>query len=84
MTSIGKGAFEGDERISDIYVKNPTPPIISEPLEQGSIIDSDFVSEVVFQNAIVHIPAGTLDLYSSASGWRKFRNFKEDVNDAQN
>ena len=71
---IEKGAFSGDEGICDIYVSNSTPPFVADA--------NDFVFDDVYECAIVHIPVGSRAVYSSAKGWNRFRNFKEDMAEA--
>ena len=72
VTNIG--SFNGDLRICDIYVNSSTPPHIA---------NADyFVPEYVYISAVVHIPVGSLDAYSSANGWSRFLNYKEDMTEA--
>lgn len=68
---IGKSAFYKCDRISKILTYNPNPPYIYD-------IKDAFANDVI-SNAIVHIPIGSYDDYSSAYGWRDFCNFKEDL-----
>ena len=71
---MGIYVFWDCNNITDIYITNPIPPEIQ--------VIAGFVSEDVYKSAFVHIPKGSLNAYSSAYGWKEFRNFKEDMTEA--
>ena len=82
MTDIGSGAFNGCYRLSRINCLNPIPP---------SSVGDTFICEVsdyvrdkndIYNYAILNVPKGSKDAYSSAYEWRYFKNIKEIGEDA--
>ena len=79
ITYIGSNAFYRCTRLNDIYVKATNPPYC----DTYEWYDYDWDEDVIdyaftpaqFQNAIVHVPDGTIDAYRAAETWKKFRYF---------
>ncbi len=78
VTSIGKKVFSDCYRLNTIYCLCTTPPNCE---NEVFICETNNVSDPkdVYNYAILHIPTGTKELYSSAYEWRYFKNVKEDV-----
>ena len=83
MTDIGSGAFNGCYRLSRINCLNPIPP---------SSVGDTFICEVsdyvrdkndIYNYAILNVPKGSKDAYSSAYEWRYFKNIKEIGEDSE-
>lgn len=67
VTSIGRRAFYGCSSLRDVYSLGATPPKCDHDTFEGAY------------NALLHVPIGAEEAYSSAVGWRKFYNITEDV-----
>lgn len=66
VTSIGDSAFDFCENLKAIYDLNPTPQAVGEYPFGG-----------VPRDAVVYVPAGSVDAYRMAEGWNYFSNFQE-------
>ena len=66
VTSIGDSAFDFCENLKAIYDLNPTPQAIGE-----------YPFGRVPRDAVVYVPAGSVDAYRMAEGWNYFSNFQE-------
>lgn len=67
IKTIREGAFQYCN-LSEISIANPTPPIIS--------LANSF-SDETYNNAILYVPAGSLELYQKAPYWERFLNVRE-------
>lgn len=76
LQKIQRFAFINDS-IRQIYIKNPTPPVITE--------DFSVFESVIYSYATLYVPKGSLDVYKNALTWRKFKKIIEmDVADMDN
>ena len=66
VTTIGNSAFLLCNDLTSITVLTSTPPSIN------NVFDYD-----VYNNAILYVPAGSLDAFKEAEGWKNFKNIKE-------
>ncbi|MDE5783157.1 MAG: leucine-rich repeat protein [Prevotella sp.] len=74
VTFVGGGAFVGDLNLTDITIKNPTPPSVSIVSEYDWDID-DYIEKDAFYgvplgNVTLKIPEGARDAYSRAEVWK--------------
>jgi hypothetical protein len=70
VTSIGRAAFAGCTGLTEIHVKNPTPPNIG----------GETFSEVNTETCKLYVPTGAVDAYRNAEVWSEFLNIiGEDV-----
>lgn len=69
VTSIGAGAFEGCTGLASIYAKNSVPSNIT--------MGSNVFYNVDKTTCILHVPAGTKNVYKAASQWNGFSNIVE-------
>lgn len=67
LVTMGSYNFKYDTNISEVYSKNPTPPVTA-----GSNFES-----TVYKNATLYVPVGSLDLYKEATDWKSFSNIVE-------
>lgn len=72
LTNIQTGAFSDCRSIKKIVSLSPTPP---------SLQDKDTFRNVS-KDAVIYVPAGSVESYSSASGWSHFHDFREIANSA--
>ena len=70
VTHIGKGAFRDCGILKDVYVNWQTPLLL-----ENEIIDKDHLDLGV----TLHVPPGTVDLYSNAQYWSDFTHITDDV-----
>lgn len=76
LQKIQRFAFYNDS-IRQIYIKNPTPPVIAE--------DLSVFTGVIYSYATLYVPKGSLDVYKNALTWQKFKKIVEmDVADMDN
>ena len=77
-TKLGRMAFRNCPRLNNIYCLCPAPPNCE---DQIFICGTNLVRDPmdVYNYAMLHIPIGTRELYSSAYEWRYFKNVKEDI-----
>lgn len=74
---IANSAFKDCYRLHTIYSLNPTPPYIG---NWDAFEASGHVKNVeIYTYAILHVPMGSGEIYSSAYGWRYFNRIKEDM-----
>ena len=77
VTSIGTRVFYGCYRLNRIEVLAIEPPYIENESKDyptfGQTINGQ---NEVYQYAYVYIPKGTYEAYSSAYGWKNFKNIK--------
>ncbi len=66
LTSIGYGAFDYCNGLTEIYALPTVPPSIEE--EAFNKVPRDIE---------VYVPKGTMPTYSAAEGWREFTNYHE-------
>lgn len=67
ITNIGEEAFNDCSGITDIFIYDETP----EPFT-----DQKFDDEVI-ENATLHVPEGTIEIYEGTDGWEQFQNIVE-------
>lgn len=67
LRHIGKEAFVGCEKISKVEVHAPTPPRC----------DENIFMPVVYEQAVLKVPAGKLSLYREAETWKNFKHIEE-------
>ena len=81
VSIIGNGAFNGCSSLSTIYSFNPIPPRCINPTFISSTSGSYSVRDKydVYTYAILHVPMGSGESYSSAYEWRYFNRIKEDM-----
>ena len=91
VTSIGYGAFHCYHMnypydpdywlagcLSEINSMNPTPPTLREdPMPAPNDEYKDPFFDILYINATLNIPIGSLEAYKSADGWKEFMNIKE-------
>ena len=70
LKTIEHGAFEGCPNIAEVTSKNPVPPAIE-------MIDSRPFDSVVYEEAVLRVPIGSVDAYREAPEWEKFVNIEE-------
>ena len=68
MQMVGMRAFEGCP-LADVHCLALVPPIAS----------YDTFDATAYENATLHVPAGTADAYREAEGWKEFRNIAGDA-----
>ena len=61
VTSIGRYAFGECSKLSDVIIYASTPPTLGNNVFQG-----------VPEGLVIHVPAGSVDLYKANSLWRSF------------
>lgn len=66
VASIGWGTFAHCGNLVTIYCLNPVPPTVDK---------NNF--ELMFANADVYVPKGSLSAYKSADTWERFQNLHE-------
>lgn len=66
--TIDSSAFEGCNNISNIFVNSDTPP---------QCYDTDVFQGIIYMNASLYVPLGSLELYSSTSPWSEFEKIYE-------
>lgn len=64
VTSVGTSAFAGCVSLKVVRVKAQTPPVITESTLLNINMDS----------CILQVPSKTVDAYSTATGWKNFKN----------
>ena len=69
VSEIEAGAFTRSISIETIQCKNPTPAVWSK-------LNETFASEI-YSTCTLYVPAGTLEAYKTADGWKNFFNIKE-------
>ena len=67
LNHIGKEAFVGCEKISKVEVHATTPPRC----------DENIFMPVVYEQAVLKVPAGQLLLYQQAEIWKNFKHIEE-------
>ena len=73
LADNNKGTFIGCKNITTIYSRNPVPPT-------NAIFD-----QMVYLNAEVKVPKGSLEAYQADTNWRNFWNISEmDFSDVDN
>ena len=79
VSSIGSQAFYNCYRISHVYSLNPVPPTISN--SEIFLCPNDYVRNKydVYNYAMLHVPKGSKEDYSTAHDWRYFNRIKEDA-----
>lgn len=70
MDSIGVRVFYEADALSDIYSLNPTPPVCE---------SSNAFSTTTYSTATLHVPAASVDEYTSANVWSKFASIVGDA-----
>ena len=73
VTSIGIWAFRGCHSLTEIVNYQETPQIIDSYINPTTY---QFVG-VDMVNCILFVPAGSLEAYKTAKGWKDFANIKE-------
>ncbi|MEI7502340.1 MAG: leucine-rich repeat protein, partial [Paludibacter sp.] len=73
ITSIGTKSFSGCTALTDIYAYPTTPVNLTAPT-RASIFES-----VSTGTCILHVPVGTLGLYTEAVQWKDFSNIVDDL-----
>ena len=68
ITDIAAGAFAGTP-LDSVICLSSTPATLAD----------DAFSDETFAGAALMVPAGSLDAYKSAEGWKKFVNIKEEA-----
>ena len=63
MTSIGVGAFEDCDGLTNIYVKASTP--------------AKTEGRLGCEEATLYVPKGSLEAYKAADYWKEFENIQE-------
>lgn len=65
VTSIGDRTFY-NSRVTTVYSSNPVPPTAGREIFLG-----------LPQEAVLYVPAGTVEAYRAAAGWSQFQNILE-------
>ena len=66
VTSIGNEAFKGCTSLTSLYVNNTTPPELDDTFEKIHYTWTD-----------LYVPVGSIEAYSTASGWKNFVSISE-------
>ena len=69
LTVIGSRLCNGNNAITDVY---------SDIVEPFGINDNSF-STTVYQNALLHVPAGTIHSYKNSEGWKNFQKIEDNA-----
>ena len=71
LVYLSRLSFDGNINLKDIWVFNQTPDNI--------IYDSSvrIFDDTTKENAVLHVPKGTIDKYKSLFEWKKFKNIVE-------
>ena len=79
VTSIGERSFYDCYNLQSIIIANSTPPSCSG--KTTFCCSTENVRNIydVYNYATLHVPMGSMDVYSSASEWRYFKKIKEDM-----
>ncbi len=64
---LKNNVFKGCSKIDDVYTEYPS-----------SIPENTF-DETTYQNAMLHVPLGQIEVYKNLTGWKKFRHFTDEV-----
>lgn len=73
LEEINSGAFYNCPNIRDIYVRATTPPVF--PHSGNFYYSKD--SNRVYEQAMLHVPQGTLQAYEEAMEWQRFTHIQE-------
>lgn len=71
VNSFRDWAFDGCDRLVDLYVLNPEPPEAYFEREEDYIF-----TEFMLENTTVHVPEGSLDKYRASSLWSRFKKIQ--------
>ena len=67
LKTLGKQVFNWCEAIENVYSKSLTP----------FAIDERTFASCVYQNAVLHVPEGSRDIYKETPGWNQFLHIEE-------
>ena len=69
VMSIGNKIFNYDKQLTEVttYILSPF------------VIEDNNFEDIVYTNAILHVPAGTESLYANTEGWKKFKKINGDA-----
>lgn len=70
MTTIGSYTFSGCEKLKEVHVKNPVPPVADKGLFG--------INEYVGDNIDLYVPKGSKKLYQKAKYWQEVRSIIEE------
>lgn len=71
VTKIGDSAFKGCSSLSGIYCESTTPPGIYDWSDNDELwIAFDDIAD----NALIYVPAESVDKYKTASGWSRYED----------
>ena len=71
MTSIGYSAFWYCPGLISIHCKSKTPPSLDN-------LSSSPFDDNTYSSATLYVPQGSVEVYKSAKGWKKFQNIVEE------
>ena len=83
VTSIGENAFGGCKNLSDIWCYSENPIELGNKVQArtraGEMVSvaATVFAEVDLETCVLHVPAGSKELYEAAEGWGEFANIVE-------
>lgn len=72
VESMGMRSLENVKRLSDLYMKPAAPPATTGELFKTNSWNG-------YEKVVLHVPAGSLELYRSNAEWGKFLDIRGDV-----
>jgi len=72
VTTIGSYCFQYCDSIKDIFITYNGRALFQSTLPENAF------PEAVYQDATLHVPAGSADFFRTTDGWKKFQNIIED------
>ena len=64
---LGNEVFKGCSNIEDVYTEYPY------------VIPDNAFEDKTYQNAMLHVPLGEIDLYKSRKGWKNFKKYTDGI-----
>ena len=74
LRSLGGFTFMNCSFLRDIYCPSEVPPVAQDNDFGVLNVSSEDIESVNFEECILHVPAGSEEIYRNAPGWRLFKN----------